>query len=168
MHDFWAFMKVGSASRHVVTSVVSVSRNLCPGIRVRLATPLIDRLIHFTVYVVCTAGVARHVHFKQYYNSISTIYTCNYIIVMCIRHGWLGQQSLHYPIISSCLEISSAYNPFSSRFPFPVAVHHCNGYRVNGLHNILPLLPPGNYAHLQNSWHLLESYHKLFETIPTL
>ena len=32
------------------------------------------------------------------------------------------------------LEISSVYNPFSSRFPFPVAFHRCNVYRFNGLH----------------------------------
>ena len=46
------------------------------------------------------------------------------------------------PIISSCLEISSANNLFSSRFPFPVAIHHHNVCRVNSLHNIPPLLPP--------------------------
>ena len=32
-------MKVGLASRHVASCVVS--KNLCPGIRVRLATPLL-------------------------------------------------------------------------------------------------------------------------------
>ena len=41
---FWAFMKVGSASRHVVTLGV---KNLCPGIRVRLATPL-----HLTIIAI--------------------------------------------------------------------------------------------------------------------
>ena len=69
-------------------------------------------------------------HFKQYYNSISTIYTCtsktylaNEITVMCIMRGFmvgLGNNGFTNPIISSCLEISSAYNPFSSRFPFLV------------------------------------------------
>ena len=39
-------------------------------------------------------------------------------------------------------------------------------YRVNGLHNIPPLLPPGDHARVQNSWHLLE--YKLFKAIPTL
>ena len=39
----------------------------------------IDRLIHFTVCAVCTASVARH--FKQYYNSISTTYTCNFFLI---------------------------------------------------------------------------------------
>ena len=60
------------------------------------------------------------------------------------------------PIISSCLEISTTCNPFSSRFPFPVAIHRRNVCRVNGLHNILPLLPPGDHACMQNNWHLLE------------
>ena len=65
-----------------------------------------------------------------------------------------------------CQEISSAYNPFSSRFPFAVAVRCCNVYSFKGLHNIPPLLPPGNHSCVQNSWHLLE--YKLFKTIPTL
>ena len=63
---------------------------------------------------------------------------------MCITHGFmggLGNNGFTNPIISTCLKISSAYNSFSSRFPFPVAVHRCNAYRVSGLHNILPLLP---------------------------
>ena len=68
----------------------------------------------------------------------------------------LGNNGFTNPIISSCLETSSTYNPFSSGFPFPVAIHHRNVCRVNGLHNILPLLPPGNHAHVQNSRHLLE------------
>ena len=42
---------------------------------VQLRYRAIDRLIHFTVCATCTASVARH--FKQYYNSIGTIYTCN-------------------------------------------------------------------------------------------
>ena len=88
---------------------------------------------------------------------------------MCITCGFmvgLGNSGLTNPIISSCLEISSAYNPFSSRFPFPVAIHCHNLYRVDHLHNILPLLPPGNHARVKNSWHLLE--YKLFKAIPTL
>ena len=47
------------------------------------------------------------------------------ITVMCIRRGFmvdLGNNGFTNPIISSCLEISSAYNPFSSRFSFPVAM----------------------------------------------
>ena len=58
-------------------------------------------------------------------------------------HGWLGQQWLHQSNYLDLLEISSTYNPFSSRFPFPVAIHCHNVCRVNGLHNIPPLLPPG-------------------------
>ena len=90
-------------------------------------------------------------------------------MVMCITRGFmvgLGNDGFTNPIIPSFLEISSAYNPFSSRFPFPVAIHRRNVYRVNGLHNIPPLLPPGDHARVQNSWHLLE--YKLFKAIPTL
>ena len=50
----------------------------------------------------------------------------------------LGNNGFTNLIISSCLEISSIYNPFSSRFPFPVTIHCCNVCRVNGLHNIPP------------------------------
>ena len=78
----------------------------------------------------------------------------------------LGNNGFTNPIIFSCLEISSAYNPFSSRFRFPVTIHRCNVCRVNGLHNIPPLLPPGDHARVQNSSHLLEQ--KLFKAIPTL
>ena len=53
-----------------------------------------------------------------------------------------GNSSFTNPINSSCLEISSANNPFSSRFSFPVAIHHHNVCRVNSLHNIPPLLTP--------------------------
>ena len=77
----------------------------------------------------------------------------------------LGNNGFTNPIISSCLEISSAYNPFSSRFSFPVVIHLRNVCRVNGLHNIPPLLPPGDHARVQNSRHLLE--YKLFKAIPT-
>ena len=75
----------------------------------------------------------------------------------------LGNNGFTNPIISSCLEISSTYNPFSSGFSFTVAIHHYNYCRVNGLHNILPLLPPGDHARVHNSWHLLE--YKLFQAI---
>ena len=78
---------------------------------------------------------------------------------MCIKRSFmvgLGNNDFSNPIISSCLEISSTYNPFSSRFPFRAAFHRRNVCRVNGLHNIPPLLPPGDHAHVQNSWHLLE------------
>ena len=78
----------------------------------------------------------------------------------------LGNNGFTNPIISSCLEISSAYNQFPSRFPFPVAIHRRIVCRVDSLHNIPPLLPPGDHAHVQNSWHLLEC--KLFKAIPTL
>ena len=56
----------------------------------------------------------------------------------------------------SVLEISRVYNPFSSRFPFPVEFHCCDVYRFNSLHTTPPLLPPGDHAHVQKSWHLLE------------
>ena len=88
-------------------------------------------LIHFTVCAACTASVAKH--FKQYYIRIIALvlYThviqrlTNEITVMCITRGFmvgLGNNGFTNPIISSCLEISSAYNPFSSRssrFLFP-------------------------------------------------
>ena len=88
---------------------------------------------------------------------------------MYIMHGvmvGLGNNGFTNPIISSCLEISDACNPFSSRFPLPVAIHRRNVCRVNGLHNILPLLPPDDHARVQNIWHLLE--YKLFKIIPTI
>ena len=62
------------------------------------------------------------------------------------------------------LEISRVYNPFSSRFPFPVEFHCCNVYRFNGLHTIPPLLPPGDHACVQKNFFGI----KLFKTIPTL
>ena len=49
----------------------------------------------------------------------------NGITVMCITRGFmvgLGNNGFMNLIISSCLEISSTYNPFSSRFPFPVTI----------------------------------------------
>ena len=64
--------------------------------------------------------------------------------MMYITHGFvdgLGNNGFTSPIISSCLEISSVYNPSSSGFPIPVAFIHCNVYRFNRLHKILPLLP---------------------------
>ena len=88
---------------------------------------------------------------------------------MCITRGFmvdLGNNGFTNPIISSCLEISSAYNPFSSRLPFLVVIHLRNVCRVHGLHNIPPLLPPSKHARVQNSRHLLE--YKLFKAIPTL
>ena len=90
----------------------------------------------------------------------------NGIKVLCITRGFmvgLGNNGFTNPIISSCLEISSTYNPFSPRFPFLAAIHRRNVCRVNGLHNIPPLLPPGDHPCVQNSWHLLErSYLRLF------
>ena len=44
---------------------------------------------------------------------------------MCITRGFMvdfGNNGFTNPITSSYLEISSAYNPFSSRYPFPVAM----------------------------------------------
>ena len=73
-----------------------------------------------------------------------------------IMHGYmdgLGNNGFSNPFISSCPEISSIYNPFSSRFPFPVTFNHRNFHRINGLHNIPPLLTSGDHAHVQNSWH---------------
>ena len=78
---------------------------------------------------------------------------------MCITRGFmvgLGSNGFTNPIISSCLEISSAYNQLSSRFLLPIAIRHRNVCRVNRLHNIPLLLPPGDHARVQNSWHLLE------------
>ena len=54
------------------------------------------------------------------------------------------------------LQISSVYNPFSSRFSFRVAFHHCSVDRFNGEHTIPPISPPGDHARVQKSWHLLE------------
>ena len=71
------------------------------------------------------------------------------LIQMCSMHCFidgLGNNGFTNPIISCCLESSSAYNPFSSRFPFSVAIHHRSVCRVNFLHNIPPLLPPGDHA----------------------
>ena len=47
------------------------------------------------------------------------------------------------------LENSNLYNPFSSRFPFPVIFDRCNVYRFNGVHTTPPLLPSDNHAHVQ-------------------
>ena len=71
---------------------------------------------------------------------------------------WMAWATMASPIELSflALEISRVYNPFSSRFPFPLAFHRCNIYRFNGLHNTPPLLAPGDHAHVQKSWHLLE------------
>ena len=144
---------------HIIFVVISIYS-------VQLRDKTIDRLtdtFYSIIYVQPVLPLARH--FKQYYNSISTIYTyvirrlTNGITVMCITDGFmvgLGSNGFTNPVISSCLEISSAYNQFSSRFSFPIAIHRCNVYRVYGLHNISPLLPPGNHAHVQNTWHLLE------------
>ena len=63
------------------------------------------------------------------------------------------------------LEISSVYNPFSSRFSFPVAFHRRNAHRFNGLHTIPPFLPPSDHAHVQE---LAFTRIKLFKTISTL
>ena len=49
----------------------------------------------------------------------------------------------------AALENSNLYNPFSSRFPFPVVFHRCNVYRFDGVHTTLPLLPPDNHARVQ-------------------
>ena len=99
-------------------------------------------------------------------------------MVMCITRGFmvglgndgfmvgLGNNGFTNPFIPSFLEISSAYNPFSSRFLFPGPIHRRIVCTVNGLHNIPPLLPPGDHARVQNSRHLLE--YKLFKAIPTL
>ena len=79
----------------------------------------------------------------------------------------LGHRTVALPIQLSlpALEISSVYNPFCPRFPFPVAFHHCNVYSFNGLHTIPPLLPPGGHAHVQE---LAFIRIKLCKTIPTL
>ena len=71
---------------------------------------------------------------------------------------WMAWATMASPIQLSlpALEISSIYNPFSSKLLFPVAFHPCNLYRFNGLHTIPHLLPPGNHACVHKSWHLLE------------
>ena len=132
-----------SITRHV--SYLSYNYYICSHWYIQCTT---YRLIHFTV---CAAGTATS-------KTLQTI-LYNEITVMCTTRGFmvgLGNNGFTNPIISSYLEISSTYNPFSSRFPFPVAIHRCNVCRVNGLHNIPPLLPPGDHARVQNSWHLLE------------
>ena len=114
---------------NIVFIVISIYNNWLYSVQLRYKAN--DRLIHFTVCAACTASVARH--FKQYY--IRTIALVPYthvirrltsgITVMCITHGFmvgLGNNGFTNPIISSsCLEISSAYNPLSSRFPFPLS-----------------------------------------------
>ena len=72
--------------------------------------------------------------------------------------SWMAWSTMASPIQLSlpALEISSVYNTFSSRFPFPVAFHRCSFYRFTGLHTIPPLLPPGDHARVQKSRHLLE------------
>ena len=73
---------------------------------------------------------------------------------MCITRGFmvgLGSNGFTNPIISSCLEISSTYNQFSSRFLFAIAIHHHNVCRVNSLHNMPLLLPPGDHALVSHS-----------------
>ena len=50
--------------------------------------------------------------------------------------SWKAWAIMASPIQLSlpALEISSLYNPFSSRFPFPVASHRYNVYRFSDLH----------------------------------
>ena len=64
--------------------------------------------------------------------------------------SWMAWATMASPIQLSlpALEISSIYNPFSSRFLFPIAFYRCNVYRFNGLHtiNYTALLPPGDHA----------------------
>ena len=81
------------------------------------------------------------------------------ITMMYITHFVDGLQVMMASPIQlylPALEISSIYNPFYCRFPFPVAFHHCNVYRSSGLHAIPPLLPPRDHARVQKNWHLLE------------
>ena len=123
------------------------------------------------------------------------------ITIMCITHGFMdGLGNLNgftNPIISPTQKlVAHRLQSIFLQISVPVAVHHCNVYRINSLHNIPPLLPPSNHAlssrrqttffqkhwgrerkkavwlcktnHacVQNSWHLLE--YKLLKTIPTL
>ena len=64
---------------------------------------------------------------------------------------WMAWATVALPIQLSlpALEISSIYNPFSSRFPFPVAFNRCNIYWFNGLLTIPLLLLPGNHPCVQ-------------------
>ena len=72
--------------------------------------------------------------------------------------SWMASAIMASPIKLPlpAFEISNVYNPFSSRFPFPSAFHHRNVCRLNGLHTIPPLLPPGDHACVQKSWYLLQ------------
>ena len=64
------------------------------------------------------------------------------ITMMYITYGFMDGLlvTMASPIQLSlpAFEISSIYNPFYSRFLFPVAFHRCNVYRSNGLHTIRP------------------------------
>ena len=80
--------------------------------------------------------------------------------------SWMAQATIIQLSLPAHKLRSSIYNPFSSRFLFPVAFHCGNIYRFNGLHNKPPLLPLGDHACVQNSWYLLE--YKLFKAIPML
>ena len=111
---------------HIVFIVISIIISYSYSVQLRYKAN--DRLIHFTLCAACTASVARH--FKQYYicTKALVLYTnvirrhTSGITVICITRGFmvgLGNSGFTNPIISSCLEISSAYNPFSPRFPFP-------------------------------------------------
>ena len=124
---------------------------------VQLKYKAIDRLIHLQ-YVQSVLPVWQNIlnntiiALVLYTHVIGRL--TNGITVMCLTHGFmvgLGNNGFTNPIISSCLEISSAYNPFFSRFSSPVATHRCNVCRVNGLHNIPHLLPPGDHTRVQNS-----------------
>ena len=137
--------------RKIVTWLTSLFVVISIIYSVQLGYKTTDRLIHFTVL-----PLARHFKQDQTIIIISTIIYCTHVIrritneitVMYITHGFmvgLGHNGFTNPIISSCLEISSTYNPFSTRFPFPVAM-------FAGLTACIL----GDHARVQNSWHLLE------------
>ena len=87
---------------------------------------------------------------------------------MCIMHGFmigLGNNGFTNSIISS-LVAHTIHFPLDFLFLLEFIVVMFAGLTACLIYHPFYLLPPGNHAHVQNSWHLLE--YKLFKTIPTL
>ena len=72
--------------------------------------------------------------------------------------SWLAWATMASPIQLSVpaykLVAHTIHFPLDCRFL--LQIHRRNVCRVNGLQNIPPLLPSGDHARVQNSWHLLE------------
>ena len=86
---------------------------------------------------------------------------------MCIMHGFtvgLDNNGFTNPIISSCLVHTICF-PLDFRFLLQFIVVMFAGLTACII-AIPPVLPPGNHAHVQNSWHLLK--YNLFKTTATL